>query len=117
MEFQNETCDYSDTPGNEQIEMKTTNNKNRIFENGTTNFSAEQLEGRQPVLRRVVYPILKLMRCFGLYFNDSSDLDKFGVSKTSRKLWKLYALVVNLAIFLLFLKNIVGTYSSILIFE
>ena len=81
--------------------------------------TSEELEHRKPVLRRVLKPILVLMRLFGLYFNDSSGLhnDKLVDSpkrKTngnlSRKLWKYYVYLVNLIIVLLFLKSVIGKY-------
>ena len=138
MEFQNEMYEFptnhtttqtttssAEPTFDQQCPLKTNNNTNSFSNNKiqhsdnngnnvTTNGSTEQLEHRKPVLRRVIWPILMLMRLFGLYFNDSSDLDKFGVSNMSRKLWKCYAVVVNLVIALMFLKSLIGMCVSCL---
>lgn len=135
MEFQNEMCEFatktttqtSSATLDQQCPMKTDNTDNNLQHSDNNNdnitttsaitkASTEHLERRKPVLRRVLRPILVLMRLFGLYFNDSSDLDKFGVRKGSRRLWKIYAVTVNLIIGLLFLKSLVGMWYVFHIF-
>ena len=98
------------------LQHSDNNNDNITTTPAITKASTEHLERRKPVLRRVLRPILVLMRLFGLYFNDSSDLDKFGVRKGSRRLWKIYAVTVNLVIGLLFLKSLVGMWYVFHIF-
>ena len=135
MEFQDEMCEFatktttqtSSATLDQQCPMKTDNTDNNLQHSDNNNdnitttpaitkASTEHLERRKPVLRRVLRPILVLMRLFGLYFNDSSDLDKFGVRKGSRRLWKIYAVTVNLVIGLLFLKSLVGMWYVFHIF-
>ena len=70
----------------------------------------EKKEKRRPVLRQALYPILFVMKLFGLFYNDAdSFFERIGMhGKWKEKIFKYYAFFMNCVIFALFLKSISG---------